>query len=130
MYHFLQKLISSLRPSSTNANLLQRVPPFVFYLFYVTHKIGRLQRVPPFFFLALCEFFFRKVLMSQKNPPSDFLVFCNRKCVNESQRVPLFTFRHYATFSKFFSKRFQKVFFQKKFSNFFCFQSGKAIFQS
>ena len=33
MYHFLQKLISSLRPSSTNANLLQRVPPFVFYLF-------------------------------------------------------------------------------------------------
>ena len=33
MYHFLQKLISSLRPSSTNANLLQRVPPFVFHLF-------------------------------------------------------------------------------------------------
>ena len=59
MYHFLQKLISSLRPSSTNANLLQRVPPFVFYLFYVTYKTGRLQRVPPFnFFSALCEFFF------------------------------------------------------------------------
>ena len=58
MYHFLQKLISSLRPSSTNANLLQRVSPFVFYLFYVTYKTGRLQRVPPFtFFSALCEFF-------------------------------------------------------------------------
>ena len=59
MYHFLQKLISSLRPSSTIANLLQRVPPFVFYLFNVTYKTGRLQRVPPFnFFSALCEFFF------------------------------------------------------------------------
>ena len=58
MYHFLQKLISSLRPSSTNANLLQRVPPFVFYLFYVTYKTGRLQRVPFNFFSALCEFFF------------------------------------------------------------------------
>ena len=59
MYHFLQKLISSLRPSSTNANLLQRVPPFVCYLFYLTYKTGRLQRVPPFsFFSALCDFFF------------------------------------------------------------------------
>ena len=46
--------------SSTNANLLQRVPPFVFfYLFNVTCKTGRLQRVPPFnLFSALCEFFF------------------------------------------------------------------------
>ena len=58
MYHFLQKLISSLRPSSTNANLLQRVPPFVFYLFYVTYKTGRLQRVPPFNFFRHCANFF------------------------------------------------------------------------
>ena len=33
MYHFLQKLISSLRPSSTNANLLQRVPLSFFTFF-------------------------------------------------------------------------------------------------
>ena len=33
MYHFLQKLISSLRPSSTNANLLQRVPLSFFPFF-------------------------------------------------------------------------------------------------
>ena len=80
MYHFLQKLISSLRPSSTNANLLQRVPPFVFYLFYVTYKTGRLQRVPPFnFFSALCEFFFRNFLVFQKSPPFGFFDILQQK---------------------------------------------------
>ena len=80
MYHFLQKLISSLRPSSTNANLLQMVPPFVFYLFHVTYKTGRLQRVPPVnFFSALCEFFFRKFLMSQKSPPFGFFDILQQK---------------------------------------------------
>ena len=44
--------------SSTNANLLQRVPPFVFHLFYVTYKTGRLQRVPPFNFFRHCANFF------------------------------------------------------------------------
>ena len=48
MYHFLQKLIRLLRPSQANGNLVQRVPPFIFYLFYVTYKTGRDQRVPPF----------------------------------------------------------------------------------
>ena len=43
---------------------------------------------------------------------------------------PLLIFRHYAAFSKiFFKKTFSKKIF-KKFSNFFCFQSGKVIFQS
>ena len=100
MYHFLQKLISSLRPSSTNANLLQRVPPFVFYLFYVTYKTGRLQMVPPFvfylfyvtyktgrlqrvppfnFFSALCEFFFPKFLIFQKSPPFGFFDILQQK---------------------------------------------------
>ena len=132
MYHFLQKLISSLRPSSTNANLLQRVPPFVFYLFYVTYKTGRLQRVPPFnFFSALCEFFFRKFLVFQKSPPSDFLIFCNRKYVNESQRVPPFHFSALCdVFEVFFKKKFFKKIFQKNFQKFFCFQSRKVVFQS
>ena len=93
MYHFLQKLISSLRPSSTNANLLQSVPPFVFYLFYVTYKTGRLQRVPPFNFFRHCANFFSKIFnVSKESPPSDFLIFCSRKYVNESQRVPPFHF--------------------------------------
>ena len=69
MYHFLQKLISSLRPSSTNANLLQRVPPFVFYLFYVTYKTGRLQRVPPFNFFRHCANFFSKIFNFSKESP-------------------------------------------------------------
>ena len=130
MYHFLQKLISSLRPSSTNANLLQRVPPFVFYLFYVTYKTGRLQRVPPFnFFSALCEFFFRKFLIFQKSPPSDFLIFCNRKYVNESQRVPPFHFSALCdVFEVFFKKKFLKKKFSKKFSKFFLLPVEKSDF--
>ena len=122
MYHFLQKLISSLRPSSTNANLLQRVPPFVFYLFYVTYRTGRLQRVPlSIFFSALCEFFYRKFLVFQKSPPSDFLIFCNGKYVNESQRVPPFRFSALCdVFEVFFKKNFfKKKFFKKIFKNFF-----------
>ena len=79
MYHFLQKLISSLRPSSTNANLLQRVPPFVFYPFYVTYKTGRLQRVPPFNFFRHCAIFFRKFLMSQKSPPFGYFDILQQK---------------------------------------------------
>ena len=69
MYHFLQKLISSLRPSSTNANLLQRVPPFVFYLFYVTYKTGRLQRVPLSIFFGTVRTFFSKTFNFSKESP-------------------------------------------------------------
>ena len=69
MYHFLQKLISSLRPSSTNANLLQRVPPFVFYLFNETYKTGRLQRVSPFNFFRHCANFFSKIFNVSKESP-------------------------------------------------------------
>ena len=127
MYHFLQKLISSLRPSSTNANLLQRVPPFVFHLFYVTYKTGRLQRVPLFnFFSALCEFFFRNFLMSQKSPPFGFFDILQQIMLMNPKGSPLFIFWHCATFSKFFFKK--KIF--RKIFNFFCFQSGKVIFQS
>ena len=129
MYHFLQKLISSLRPSSTNANLLQRVPPFVFYLFYVTYKTGRLQRVPPFnFFSALCEFFFENFQFFKRVPPSDFLIFCNRKHVNESQRVPPFHFSALCdVFEVFFKNFFQKKF-SKKNSKFFLLPVEKSDF--
>ena len=70
MYHFLQKLIRLLRPSQANGNLMQRVPPFIFYLFYVTYKTGRDERVPPFnFFSAPCEIFFRKFFKVSKESP-------------------------------------------------------------
>ena len=119
--------------SSTNANLLQRVPPFVFYLFYVTYKTGRLQRVPPFnFFFGTVRIFFSKIFNFSRVPPSDFLIFCNKKYVNESQRVPPFHFSALCDVFEVFSKKiFQKKNF-KKFFNFFLFpvESGKVIFQS
>ena len=121
MYHFLQKLIRLLRPSQANANLLQRVPPSIFYLFYVTYKTGRDQRVPPFnFFSALCEIFFENFLRSQKSPPSSFLIFCNRMYVNESQRVPPF---HFSALCDIFEVFFRKKTFQKNFQILFCSQS-------
>ena len=131
MYHFLQKLISSLRPSSTNANLLQRVPPFVFYLFYVTYKTGRLQRVPPFNFFWTVRIFFRNFLISQKSPPFGFFeIFCNRKYVNESQRVPPFHCSALCDVFEVFSekKTFQKNFFSKKIFQIFLFPVGKNDF--
>ena len=113
MYHFLQKLIRLLRPSQANGNLVQRVPPFIFYLFYVTYKTGRDQRVPSFnFFSPLCEIFFENFLRSQKSPPSNFLIFCNRMYVNESQRVPPF---HFSALCDIFEVFFQEKIFQKNF---------------
>ena len=99
--------------------------PFRFLPFLRNLQNRKTPKGPLFnFFSALCEFFFRKFLIFQKSPPSDFLIFCNRKYVNESQRVPLFIFRHYATFSKFFSKNF----FSKKFSKIFLFPVEKSDF--
>ena len=62
--------------------LTAKGPPFVFYLFYVTYKTL-------FNFFWHCANFFRKFF---KVPPSGFFIFCNRKYVNESQRVPPFSF--------------------------------------
>ena len=128
MYHFLQKLISSLRPSSTNANLLQRVPPFVFYLFYVTYKTGRLQRVPPFNFFRHCANFFSKIFNVSKESPLRVFWYFATKYVNEFQRVPPFHFSALCdVFEVFFKKIFQKIFFRKNF-HFFLFPVGKSDF--
>ena len=127
MYHFLQKLISSLRPNSTNANLLQRVPPFVFYLFYVTYKTGRLQRVPPFIFFRHCANFFSKIFnFSKESPLRIFWYFATESMLMNPKGYPFFIFRHYATFSKFFSKKiFSKKNFKKNFKKFFVFSREK-----
>ena len=131
MYHFLQKLISSLRPSSTNANLLQRVPPFVFYLFYVTSKPEDSKGSPLSIFFRHCaNIFFENFQFFKRVPPSDFLIICNKKYVNESQRVPRFHFSALCDVFEVFSKIFFKKNFQKNFQKFFCFQSRKVIFQS
>ena len=108
--------------------LTAKGPPFVFYLFYVTYKTGRLQRFPPFnFFSALCDFFFENFQFFKRVPPSDFLIFCNKKYVNESQRVHPFHFSALCdVFKVFFQKKF-KFFFQKNFL-FFLFPVGKSDF--
>ena len=118
MYHFLQKLISSLRPSSTNANLLQRVPPFVFYLFLRNLQNRKTPKGPPFqFFFGTVRIFFLENFSKclKRVPPSDFLIFCNRKYVIESQRVPPF---HFLALCEVFEVFFKKKFF-KNFLNFF-----------
>ena len=115
MYHFSQKLIRLLRPSQANGNLVQRVPPFIFYLFYVTYKTGKDQRVPPFNFFGTVRNFFRKLFkVSKESPLQVFRYFATECMLMKPKGSPLFIFRHYATFSKFFSKKF----FSKKFLNF------------
>ena len=117
MYHFLQKLISSLRPSSTNANLLQRVPSFVFYLFLRNLQNRKTPKGPPFIFFRHCANFFSNFFF-KKVPTSNFLIFCNRKYVNESQRVPPFHFSALCdVFEVFLKKKSKKI--SKKFSIFF-----------
>ena len=123
MYHFLQTLISSLRPSSTNANLLQRVP-LSFFTFFCNLQNRKTPKGPSVqFFSALCDFFFENFYCLKRVPLSDFLIFCNRKYVNESQRVPPFHFLELCdVFEVFFKKKFSKNF------QFFLFPVGKSDF--
>ena len=59
--------------------------------------------------------FFENFLRSQKSPPFEFFLYFATECLSMNPKgSPLFIFRHYATFSKFFFKK--KIF--KKFSNF------------
>ena len=103
--------------------------PFRFLPFLRNLQNRKTPKGPPFqfFFGTVRIFFFENFQFFKRVPPSDFLIFCNRKYVNESQRVPLFIFRHYATFSKFFSKIFLKKF-SKKFSKIFLFPVEKSDF--
>ena len=101
--------------------LFAKGPPFRFLPFLRNLQNRKTPKGPPFqFFSALCEFFFRKFLFFKRVPPSDFLIFCNRKYVNESQRVPPFHFSALCdVFEVFFKKIFFKKIFKKVFKNFF-----------
>ena len=88
-------------------------PPFHFSPFLRNLQNRKRPKGPPFqFCFGTVRNFFRKIFkVSKESPLRVFLIFCNRMYVNESQRVPLFIFRHYATFSKFFFKKnFKKIF--------------------
>ena len=87
--------------------LTAKGPPFRFLPFSRNLQNRKTPKGPPFqFFFGTVRFFFRKFLMPQKGPPSNFLIFCNRKYVIESQRVPPF---HLSALCDVF-----EVFFQKK----------------
>ena len=49
--------------------LTAKGPPFVFYLFYITYKTGRLQRVPLSIFFRHCANFFSKIFKVSKESP-------------------------------------------------------------
>ena len=104
--------------SGITSELLQRVPPFVYSIFNVRYKSGRDYRVPPLNFFRHCATFFRIFFCRQTVPPSSFLIFCSKLKFLKAQRVPLFSFRHCETVSKFSFFVFSKVF-SKKFPNFF-----------
>ena len=101
------------KTTQANGNLVQRVPPFIFYLFYVTYKTGRDQRVPPFnFFFGTVRNFFRKFFkVSKESPLQVFWYFVTECMLMNPKGSTLFIFRHYATFSKFFFKKIFKFYF-------------------
>ena len=77
-------------------------------------------------FFGTVRFFSKIFNVSKESPLRMFWYFATESMLMNPKGSPRFIFRHYTTFSKFFSKKN----FQKNFQNFFCFQSGKVIFQS
>ena len=60
--------------------LTAKGPPFRFLPFLSNLQNRKTPKGPPFqFFSALCEFFFRKFLMSQKSPPFGFVDILQQK---------------------------------------------------
>ena len=60
----------------------------MYSIFNVRYKTGRGYRVPLWIFSALCDFF--RIFLSPKDPPSVFLIFCN-KLDFQKARSPHFT---------------------------------------
>ena len=112
--------------------LTAKGPPFRFLPFLRNLQNWKTPKGPPFqFFFDTVRIFFSKIFNFSRVPPSDFLYFATESMLMNPKGSPLFIFRHYATFSKFFSKKiFFKKNFRKNFQKFFCFQSRKVIFQS
>ena len=93
-------------------------PPFHFLPF-----LRNLQnRTRPKGLLGTVRNFFEKILMSQKSPPSSFLIFCNIMYVNNSQMVPPF---HFSALCDIFRKRKVRSLFKE---SFFVASRGKSDF--
>ena len=106
---------------------MQKGPPFIFYLFYVTYKTGRDQRVPPFNFFRHCANFFSKFFKVSKESPLRVFWYFATECVLMNPKGSPFSFfgtmRHFQSF-------FQKNFFKKIFKFYFVPSRETVIFQS
>ena len=108
--------------------LTAKGPPFRFLPFLRNLQNRKTPKGPPFqFFFGTVRIFFSKIFNVSRVPPSDFLIFCNRKYVNDFQRVALFHFLALCDVFEVFSKKNSK-FFSKKISIFFVFPVGKNDF--
>ena len=110
--------------------LTAKGPPFCFLPFLRNLQNRKTPKGPPFqFFFRHCANFFSKIFnFSKESPLRIFWYFATENMLMNPKGSPLFIFRHYATFSKFFSKIFFKKNFQKKISNFFLFPVEKSDF--
>ena len=103
--------------SGITSELLQRVPPFVYSIFYVRYKTGRDYRVPPLKFFRHCATFFSNFLLSPNGPPFKFFDILQQTEVSKSSKgSPFLVFRHCETFKILIFRFFE--FFSKKVSNF------------
>ena len=101
--------------------------PLKFFDILQQTEVSKSPKGPPFLVLRHCEtfkilifrfFVFSKIfLLSPNGPPSSFLIFCSKLKFQKAQRVPLSSFRHCGTVSKFSFFVFSKVF-SKKCPNF------------
>ena len=88
-------------------------PPFHFLPFLRNLQNRKRPKGPPFqFFFGTVRNFFRKFFkVSKESPLRVFRYFATKCMLMNPKGSPFFIFRHYATISKFFSKKI----FQKKF---------------
>ena len=70
----------------------------------------RLSKFSFFVFLNFFQKIFKFFFCRQTVPPSSFLIFCSKLKFQKAQRVPLSSFRHCETVSKFSFFVFSKVF--------------------
>ena len=123
MYHFLQKLIRLLRPMKETQC---KGSPLQFFLPFLRNLQSRKRpKGPPFNFFSALRLFFRNFFKVKRVPPSSFFDILQQCMLMNPKGSPLFIFRHYATFSKFFQKKISK-----NFSNFILFPVGKQWFSS
>ena len=105
--------------------------PFRFLPFLRNLQNRKTPKGPPFqFFFGTVRIFFSKIFnFSKESPLRIFSYFATESMLMNPKGSHLFIFGHYATFSKFFSKKkISKKIFKKIFFKFFLFPVEKSDF--